>query len=50
MIYNRLVKVYNEVIINVIFFNKCYVVFIVFVEEKVKLEVEIIGISFFFIL
>lgn len=46
LIHNRPVKAYNEVIINAIPPNKCYVVFIAFVEEKVKLEVETIGTSF----
>lgn len=46
LIHNRPVKAYNEVIINAISPNKCYVVFIAFVEEKVKLEVETIGTSF----
>lgn len=46
LILNRPVKAYNEVIINAISPNKCYVVFIAFVEEKVKLEVETIGTSF----
>lgn len=46
LIHNRPVKAYNEVIFNAIPPNKCYVVFIAFVEEKVKLEVETIGTSF----
>lgn len=46
LILNRPVKAYNEVIINAISPNKCYVVFIAFVEEKLKLEVETIGTSF----
>lgn len=46
LILNRPIKAYNEVIVNAISPNKCYVVFIAFVEEKVKLEVETIGTSF----
>lgn len=45
LILNRPIKAY-EVIVNAISPNKCYVVFIAFVEEKLKLEVETIGTSF----